>query len=118
MTLSNATFTAVRGCLIQIAGMLADIDTKLSLLREGVCSIVALNAADAEALYELMATPCGQDGTSYGCNEPRLVELAARYRAWLDDDKNAPWADTTATPLAPVDAAMAFQQFLATLNPA
>lgn len=35
MNLSNATFTADRGCMIQIDGSPADIDTKTSLLWQG-----------------------------------------------------------------------------------
>ena len=118
MNLSNATFTADRGCMIQIDGSLADIDTKTSLLWQGVCTITALDAADRDKVEGLLISPCGQDGGAFGCNEPRLVELAAHYRAWLDDDKNSPWADTAAAPLEPLAAAMALHQYLSTLSPA
>ena len=118
MNLSNATFTAAAGCQIQIDGFAADIETKTSLLMQGVCSITALNSADSDKAEALLTSPCGQDGAVFGCNEPRLVELAARYSAWLNDDNNAPWADTAAAPLEPLAAAMAFQQYLNTLNPA
>ncbi len=118
LQLSNATFSAARGCLIQIDGFAADIKTKFGLLWQGVCSIVALNPADSDKAEALLISPCGQDGAVFGCNEPRLVELAARHSAWLNDETNAPWADTTAVPLEPLEAAMAFQQYLGTLNPA
>jgi hypothetical protein len=118
MKLSNATFTALRGCQIQIDGFAADIETKPAMLLDGVCSITALDPQHWGKADALLTSPCGQDGAVFGCNEPRLVELAARYNAWLDDDTNAPWADTAAEPLSPLQAAMAFQQFLSTLNPA
>jgi len=117
MNLSKATFTAMSGCHIQIEGIPADIETKPAMLMDGVCFITALSPADAAWVESLNTSPCGQDGAVFGCNEPRLVELAARYNAWLSNEKNAPWADTTAAPLTPLDAAMAFQQYLSTLNP-
>ena len=110
MNLSNAIFTAARGCLIQIEGFAADIETKTSLLMQGVCYITALNSADRDKAEVLLISPCGQDGAVFGRAEPRLVELAARHSAWLNDDNNAPWADTTAVPLEPLAAAMALQQ--------
>lgn len=119
MKLSDATFSATRGCIIQIDGMSCDINTKRSLLMDGVCFITALDAKDAEKVDALMLTPTGQDGTLFGCNDPRLVELAARYDAWMFDDEAAPWEDTQAAPIAdPVEAAMAFQRHLSTLDPA
>jgi len=72
MNLSNAIFTADRGCLIQIDGAPADIDTKTSLLWQGVCTIIALDAADRVKVKGLLISPCGQDGGAFGCNEPRL----------------------------------------------
>lgn len=118
MKLSNATFTALQGCQIQIDGFAADIATKTSMLMEGVCSIIALNPQYWDRADALLTSPCGQDGTVFGCNDPRLLELAARYDAWLNDDEAAPWADTQAAPIAdPVEAAIAFQHNLSTLDP-
>ncbi len=115
--LSNATFTADRGCLIEIDGFMADIETKTSLLMQGVCSITALSPMNFDKADALLISPCGQDGAVFGCSEPRLVELAARHRAWLDDDAGAPWADTPAAPLeTPAAASAALMQYLGTLN--
>ncbi len=118
MTINNITFTAQSGCLLNIDGWPACIESKAALLMQGVCIVTALNAGDAAKADDLMTSPCGQDGAVFGCNDPRLVELAARHYAWLNDDTNAPWADTAAAPLSPLDAAMAFQQYLNNLNPA
>jgi hypothetical protein len=115
--LSNATFTAARGCLIQINSFAADIETKASILCDGVCIIAALDPKDGDQAEALMISPCGQDGTVFGCSDPRLVELSARHQAWLNDENNSPWADTTAAPLPPSEAAMALQQHLINLNP-
>lgn len=114
MKLTNATFTAQRGCLIEIDGWPADIETKPALLCDGVCHITALNAADRTKAEDLLISPCGQDGTVFGCNAPRLVELAARYWLWSQGDDFTEKSETVLSD--PLAAAIMLQQHLAKLN--
>lgn len=112
LKLGQATFNALRGCFIEIDGWPANIQTKLALLADGVCNINPENIEDAAKAEELMDSPCG-DGTMFACSDIRLLELAAHYFEWSNDEANAPWADTQVDPL-PVDQAMAlFGQRLA-----
>jgi hypothetical protein len=83
MHLSQARFTVFH-CYVTIDGWPADIETKLSLLMEGVCSVKCQDMEHDEQARALHQTRCGQDKNVFGCNDPRLVELAARYRLWGD----------------------------------
>lgn len=103
--LSNAIFSAL-GCLVEIDGWSADIDSKRSLLLLGLCNIAA-GDPDNQPKADALSTAAVDGDDVLACNEPRLVDLAMRYRDWLDDSaKKEPeeWASTPAE-IAPDDAA-------------
>ncbi|MCA1963840.1 MAG: hypothetical protein LDL31_07840 [Prosthecobacter sp.] len=109
MTLSNAHFTA-NGCLVTIDGWMADVSSKLSLIEAGLCSVVALDFQRTEMADALSCAPFG-DGL-YACDDPRLVELAARYWDWSNSDGHS-FEDMPVSVITdPVQAAIALQAWL------
>lgn len=115
MNLSDATFST-RGCFVTIDGWRADVSSKLVLICAGLCNVRAEDPNDAGKADELLYSPVGDTGVM-ACNEPRLVELAARHWSWLNSEaKDFP--DTPADVLTdPVKAAAGLQHHLAILNP-
>jgi hypothetical protein len=113
--LSHATFSAL-GCLVEIDGWTADIDSKRSLLLLGLCNLAA-DDADDQPKADALSTAAVDGDDVLACNEPRLVDLAMRYRDWLDDPQKKKTADWAATPadIAADDAAasLAVLQWLA-----
>lgn len=112
MKIGQATFTATNGCLVDIDGWRADIETKLTMLQQGVCNVSAESFEDSPKAGALMDVGCGDDGMTPGCDNIQLVELALRYFDWVNNSANAPWADTV---MAGLPASEAMQEFVARL---
>lgn len=111
MNIGKVTFSTERGCLVEIDGWLANIETKTEMLKQGVCHVTAVDAAHSPDAEDLLYSPCGQDGTVYGCPEPVLVELAMRYAEWQDGREEA--AEEPAAALPPQAAVNAMQRWMA-----
>ena len=90
---SNPVFTAARGCLVEINGWRADIQTELPLLRLGLCTVTPVDLKNAHEAAELM--PRDMDDAD-SCGDPVLFDLAIRYHEWRNDANHAPWPDTPA----------------------
>jgi hypothetical protein len=108
MTLSTATFTPLRGCLLLVDGHEADVSTKLSILREGACRLQCLDDPD---WAESMNTKALAESGIFVCDEPRLVELAMRYHDWRNTEGNL--GEEEAQPLDDRAATVAVMQWLA-----
>lgn len=92
-TLTNPVFTALRGCLVEIDGWQADLNTEPSVLLHGLCVVKAVDfgfTAEADRLMRYEA----EEGCIRACDDPLLVELAMRHNDWCNDARNAPWPDT------------------------
>jgi hypothetical protein len=111
MNIGKVTFSVERGCLVEVDGWTANIETKPAMLKQGVCHVAAVDAAHSAEAEEMLYSPCGQDGTVYGCPEPELVELAARYADWLEGRDEA--GDETVSALRPEAAVVAVQRWMA-----
>lgn len=86
--LSNAYFGA-DAATVNINGVVVCVDTKHELLAESLCLVTG--DRDISKLMNNVSTP--QDPEVLACDDPRLVELAARYYLWsnsADADPDAP----------------------------
>ena len=92
--ITDPVFTALSGCAVSINGWRADIETKLSILKQGCCVITPIDPANAKEAEELNTAEI--DGVRV-CIDPILVDLAMRHHDWVNDTDNAPW---TASPVA------------------
>jgi hypothetical protein len=81
---SDAVFHA-DGADLRINGVLASVDTKLSLLCESLCVV----GGDRALVDQLNCTPTPDDDEVCACAEPRLVELAARWWLWANSDRDS-----------------------------
>lgn len=111
MKIEQVIFSVERGCLVEIDGWLANIETKTAVLRQGVCHVAAVDAGHSPDAEDLLYSPCGQDGTVYGCPEPVLVELAMRYAEWMEGRQEGAEEPTAA--LSPETAINAVQRWMA-----
>jgi hypothetical protein len=112
MKLTDALFT-LNGCFVSIAGMRAEVSSKWTLLEAGLCNVAAVDPINAGKLEALNDTPFADTGVMV-CNEPQLVELAARHWTWLNDDQAAPWDDLKTETLPVQEARAALMTWLAT----
>jgi hypothetical protein len=117
MKIGKATFTALRGCIVEIDGWQADIETKQAMLADGVCNVRALDLQDQPKADSLMTAVAG-DGQTPGCDNLQLLELAAHYYEWSNGGKLESWKDMVFDPLPEKEAAASFGVRLARiLNP-
>ncbi len=92
-TVTNAVFTSLSGCLVEIDGWQAEIDTKQSILLRGMCIVKAVDFDFTKHADRLMTCHVA-DWDNYACDDPVIVDLAMRYRDWSNDDQHRPWPDT------------------------